>query len=152
MLGPCSPGLLDCLRAGRLAGWLARVLAWSPLNLNVCLSFLLYFLHSPTLTYPPLPKQPNPNNRCNVPVKKLLIPLSFATVFGGTCTLIGTSTNLVVSGLQQEMSKKDPSIPVFNFFTITVSFLLLGFGFGCSSALGGFGLLLFLWVYVWSLC
>ncbi|MBP7256967.1 MAG: SLC13 family permease [Chitinophagales bacterium] len=30
---------------------------------------------------------------------KLMIPLSFATVLGGTITLIGTSTNLVVNGL-----------------------------------------------------
>ena len=30
---------------------------------------------------------------------KLLIPLSFAAILGGMCTLIGTSTNLVVSGL-----------------------------------------------------
>ncbi len=30
---------------------------------------------------------------------KLLIPLSFAAIFGGTCTLIGTSTNLLVSGI-----------------------------------------------------
>lgn len=30
---------------------------------------------------------------------KLLIPLSYAAIFGGTCTLIGTSTNLVVNGL-----------------------------------------------------
>lgn len=30
---------------------------------------------------------------------KLLIPLSFAAVFGGTCTLVGTSTNLVVNGI-----------------------------------------------------
>lgn len=29
---------------------------------------------------------------------KFLIPLSYATVMGGTCTLIGTSTNLVASG------------------------------------------------------
>ena len=30
---------------------------------------------------------------------KLLIPLSFTAMLGGTCTLIGTSTNLVVNGL-----------------------------------------------------
>jgi len=30
---------------------------------------------------------------------KLLIPLSYAAVLGGTCTLIGTSTNLVVNGM-----------------------------------------------------
>lgn len=32
-----------------------------------------------------------------LPPSKLLIPLSFASQFGGVCTLIGTSTNLVVS-------------------------------------------------------
>ncbi|MCB9680456.1 MAG: SLC13 family permease [Alphaproteobacteria bacterium] len=32
---------------------------------------------------------------------KLLMPLSFAAMLGGTCTLIGTSTNLVVSGLME---------------------------------------------------
>ena len=30
---------------------------------------------------------------------KLMLPLSYAAIFGGTCTLIGTSTNLVVNGL-----------------------------------------------------
>ena len=29
---------------------------------------------------------------------KLLMPLAFASIFGGTCTLIGTSTNVAVSG------------------------------------------------------
>ncbi len=33
---------------------------------------------------------------------KLLIPLSFMTILGGTCTLIGTSTNLVVQGLLEK--------------------------------------------------
>lgn len=35
----------------------------------------------------------------NLSSKKFLIPLSFATIFGGMCTLIGTSTNLVIHGL-----------------------------------------------------
>lgn len=37
--------------------------------------------------------------RHGVSATKLLIPLSFATIFGGLCTLIGTSTNLVVHGM-----------------------------------------------------
>jgi len=34
-----------------------------------------------------------------LPVSKLMIPLSYAAILGGTCTLIGTSTNLVVQGM-----------------------------------------------------
>lgn len=34
-----------------------------------------------------------------VAATKLLIPLSYATILGGMCTLIGTSTNLVVHGM-----------------------------------------------------
>lgn len=35
---------------------------------------------------------------------KLMMPLSFATILGGTCTLVGTSTNLIViSFLEQQM-------------------------------------------------
>ncbi len=34
-----------------------------------------------------------------IAVSKLMIPLSYAAIIGGTCTLIGTSTNLIVNGL-----------------------------------------------------
>lgn len=37
--------------------------------------------------------------RVGLPLKKFLIPLSYAAILGGMCTLIGTSTNLVVHGL-----------------------------------------------------
>ncbi len=48
--------------------------------------------------------------RYQFPVSQLLMPLSYAAIIGGACTLIGTSTNLVVDGLlkdflgQQEMN------------------------------------------------
>lgn len=37
--------------------------------------------------------------RLGISPTKLLIPLSYATILGGMCTLIGTSTNLVVHGM-----------------------------------------------------
>ena len=46
---------------------------------------------------------------------KLLIPLSYAAILGGMCTLIGTSTNLVVHGLMQ-----DSGMGGLGFFEITV--------------------------------
>lgn len=46
---------------------------------------------------------------------KLLIPLSYAAIFGGTCTLIGTSTNLIVHGLLQQKT----GYTGFGFFELT---------------------------------
>jgi di/tricarboxylate transporter len=37
--------------------------------------------------------------RCQLPVSRLMIPLSYAAIFGGMCTIIGTSTNLIVNGM-----------------------------------------------------
>lgn len=37
-----------------------------------------------------------------IPATKVLIPLSYAAILGGACTIIGTSTNLVVNGLLTE--------------------------------------------------
>jgi di/tricarboxylate transporter len=39
--------------------------------------------------------------RLRISPSKLLIPLSYASIFGGICTLIGTSTNLVVNTMVQ---------------------------------------------------
>lgn len=46
---------------------------------------------------------------------KYLIPLSYAAILGGTCTLIGTSTNLLVDGLAQANGQ-----PAFSMFEITL--------------------------------
>lgn len=44
---------------------------------------------------------------------KMLIPLSYASIFGGTCTLIGTSTNLLVSGIAEKAG-----LPGFGMFLL----------------------------------
>jgi di/tricarboxylate transporter len=45
---------------------------------------------------------------------KFLIPLSYGAILGGTCTLIGTSTNLLVSGIA-----KDNGFDEIGLFTMT---------------------------------
>ncbi len=40
-------------------------------------------------------------NRARISPSKLLMPLAFGAILGGSCTLIGTSTNLAVSGAMQ---------------------------------------------------
>ncbi len=41
------------------------------------------------------------SKQIRLPASRLLIPLSYASILGGMCTLIGTSTNLVVAGLAE---------------------------------------------------
>lgn len=42
---------------------------------------------------------------------KLLIPLSYLTILGGTCTLVGTSTNLVLNGKFREGREAEAMLP-----------------------------------------
>ncbi len=46
---------------------------------------------------------------------KLLIPLSYAAIFGGTLTLIGTSTNLIINSFVE-----DAGLPSLSFFSPTM--------------------------------
>ncbi len=55
----------------------------------------------------------NWTEKLNLSSKKFLIPLSYATILGGMCTLIGTSTNLVVHGLILENN-----LPGFGMFEL----------------------------------
>jgi di/tricarboxylate transporter len=55
---------------------------------------------------------------------KLLMPLSFASMFGGVCTLIGTSTNILVSSIAERHGL--PPFGMFEFTAAGLCFFLLG--------------------------
>ncbi len=55
---------------------------------------------------------------------KFLIPISYAAIFGGTCTLIGTSTNLIVHGLMLDHGM--PGMSLFEITAIGLPATLLG--------------------------
>ncbi len=58
--------------------------------------------------------------RSKIPLSKLLIPLSFASQAGGVCTLIGSSTNLIVSSIAENYG-----LPPFSMFEMARIGLLL---------------------------
>ncbi len=56
---------------------------------------------------------------------KLLMPISFAALFGGTCTLIGTSTNILVSSYAKKFGLEE--FGMFEFSAPALCLLLVGF-------------------------
>lgn len=56
---------------------------------------------------------------------KLLMPISFAALFGGTCTLIGTSTNILVSSYAKKFGLEE--FGMFEFSGAALCLLLIGF-------------------------
>lgn len=62
--------------------------------------------------------------RFNISQAKLLLPISFAGILGGSCTLMGTSTNLIVNSVAHDLGAEK-----FEFFEFTLFgtiFLVIG--------------------------
>lgn len=66
------------------------------------ISFISAFLNNTPVVVIFAPMLKNWALKMKLPPTKFLIPLSYATILGGMCTLIGTSTNIVVDGLMQD--------------------------------------------------
>lgn len=60
----------------------------------------------------------------DVSPSKLLMPLSFASMFGGVCTLIGTSTNILVSSVAEQHGQ--PPFGMFEFAPLGLTFFGVG--------------------------
>ncbi|ABM63114.1 SLC13 family permease [Halorhodospira halophila] len=63
----------------------------------------------------------------NLAESKLLLPLSYAAMLGGTCTLIGTSTNLVVNGALEQRTGE--GLMLFELAWVGIPVLIAGLAF-----------------------
>jgi len=93
-------------RPGTMRGALARMC--------IPVGVMSAFLNNTPIVAMMIPAVADWSRRLNFSPSKLMIPLSYATILGGTCSLIGTSTNLVVNGLVQ-----DAGMPGLHMFDIT---------------------------------
>lgn len=63
----------------------------------------------------------------DIPASRLLMPLSYSSILGGCCTLIGTSTNLLVNGTLREL--KEPPMSMFELAPIGIPLAIAGIGY-----------------------
>lgn len=66
--------------------------------------------------------------RHNISISKLLIPLSYASILGGTCTLIGTSTNILIIGMLQGAPEAN-DLSLFSPAAVGLPLVFLGVGY-----------------------
>lgn len=111
-------------RPGTLVGAQVRVMA--------PVTFLSAFLNNTPVVAMMIPAIRDWSSKLGFAPSKLMIPLSYAAIFGGTCTLIGTSTNLVVNGLL--IASGRPGIGMFELAWIGLPTALVGIVFVLATA------------------
>ena len=113
-----------------------KTLLGAQLKILPAVSFGSAFLNNTPLVAMMIPVIRDLAKACRLAASRLYIPLSYASILGGTCTLIGTATNLVVSGMvtdtMGEVGPKAPymrDITMFDLAWVGVPATLIGLGF-----------------------
>ena len=90
-------GMMDTV--GEVVGRLVHGhLRWFNLVSKAVVSFVSAFMNNTTVTAVFAPTISGVAKKVGINPSRVLMPVAFASILGGTCTLIGTSTNMAVSG------------------------------------------------------
>jgi di/tricarboxylate transporter len=95
-------GVLDTL-GSMLAACLGGRPLWLMAALMAVVAGVSAFMNNTTVTAVFVGPVIGLARKVRVPPSRLLMPLAFASILGGTCTLIGTSTNVAVSGAMTKL-------------------------------------------------
>lgn len=118
-----STGLLSSV-----GDYFARIILknywWGLAQMLIFISFGSAFINNTAIVVIFIPIVIGIAAKVNVSPSKLLIPLSFAGILGGICTLIGTSTNILASALVEDMGME--KLSMFDFTPMGV--ILWGVG------------------------
>lgn len=122
----CATGLTETGATGLISARLLgrpRSTLEAQARLTLPVAMISAFTNNTTLVAAVLPVLSGAARRAGIAASKLYMPLSFAAILGGICTLIGTSTNLVVAGLLERHNATHPDhqVPTFGMFTLTAA-------------------------------
>ncbi len=90
-------------------------------------AFMSAFLNNTPVVAMLMPRLQAVAQKKGIPVSKLLMPLSFAAIAGGMITLIGTSTNLIASGLLRDAGYQGFGLFEFAWIGIPVAVFVIVF-------------------------
>ncbi len=94
------------------------------LILMVAVALISAFINNTPVVMVFLPAVLSLSRTLGVPASKMLIPLSYASIFGGTCTLVGTSTNILASSILADAGQ--PPIGMFEIAWVGIPLLIMG--------------------------
>jgi di/tricarboxylate transporter len=100
------------------------------LILLVLVAFVSAFVNNTPVVVVLLPVVISLSRTMGVPSSKMLIPVSYASIFGGCCTLVGTSTNILASGIITNSSVYPNMAPIGMFELSKIGLPLLGISLG----------------------
>jgi di/tricarboxylate transporter len=95
-----------------------KTLSGAQLRVMVPIAILSGFVNDTPLVTVTIPIVIQWAKKISLATRFVLMPLSFAALLGGVCTLIGTSTNLVIAGLLQDTYTDDPRFQNMSLFAI----------------------------------
>lgn len=119
-----NTGALNSLMYSVLQPTGSRKLSSLLLKMMIPVSFLSAFVSNTPLVMIFIPMIRKWSEKIDISPSKFFIPLSYAAILGGMCTLIGTSTNLVVHGLLIENGL--PGLKMFELGKIGIPCMILG--------------------------